>query len=110
MYLRQLASEPGASLFVPVASLTGMLLAVRRLAGMVEAPIAGHLLDRFGDRRIVAAAGVLAILAGFLVLATGRGVGLVIAGVVLVSMGEGFLSRRWWCGPGTAPRPICAAW
>jgi len=30
--LKQLAAEPGASLGVPVASLTGILLAVRRLA------------------------------------------------------------------------------
>jgi MFS family permease len=81
--LKQLATEPGASLFVPVASLTGILLAVRRLAAIVEAPMAGHVLDRLGDRRIVAAAGAFVSLAGLLVLATGRGVALVIAGVVL---------------------------
>ena len=100
--LKQLAAEPGASLFVPVASLTGILLAVRRLAAMVEAPIAGHVLDRLGDRRIVAAAGALVSLAGLLVLATGRGVGLVIAGVVLTSMGEGLLHPAVvvWTGDG----------
>jgi len=85
VYLKQLAAEPGTTLVVPIASLTGMLLATRRLAGMVGAPIAGHLLDRFGNRRIVAAAGVLVSLVGFTVLATGRGVGMVATGVVLVA-------------------------
>ena len=106
MYLKALATEPGAGRWlVPVASLTGLLLAMRRLAGMIEAPIAGHLLDRFGDRRIVAAAGVLAILAGFVVLAGGRGVALVIAGVVLVSIGEGFSQPAVvvWTGDGAPP-------
>ena len=100
--LRQLAAEPGTSLFVPVASLTGILLAARRLAAMVEAPLAGHFLDRFGDRRIVAAAGALVSLAGLLVLATGQGVGLVIAGVMLTSMGEGLLHPAVvvWTGDG----------
>jgi len=103
--LQQLASEPGASLVVPVASLTGILLAARRLAAMIEAPIAGHFLDRFGDRRIVAAAGALVSLAGLLVLATGGGVGLVIAGVVLTSMGEGLLHPAVvvWTGDGAPP-------
>jgi MFS family permease len=106
MYLKTLASEPGGgSWLVPVASLTGILLAVRRLAGMIEAPIAGHLLDRFGDRRVVAAAGVLVILAGFVTLAGGRGVALVITGVVLVSVGEGFSQPAVvvWTGDGAPP-------
>ena len=103
--LKQLAAEPGASLFVPVASLTGILLAARRLAAMVEAPIAGHFLDHFGDRRIVAAAGALVSLAGLVVLATGRGIALVIAGVVLASMGEGLLHPAVvvWTGDGAPP-------
>lgn len=106
MYLKMLASEAGGgSWLVPVASLTGILLATRRLAGMVEAPIAGHLLDRFGDRRIVAAAGVLVILAGFVTLAGGRGAAFVMAGVVLVSVGEGFSQPAVvvWTGDGAPP-------
>jgi MFS family permease len=91
VYLTQLAAAPGTSLVIPVASLTGILLAVRRLAGMVLAPVAGYFLDRLGDRRIVAAAGALVSLAGLVVLATGRGVDTVIAGVVLKSMGDGLL-------------------
>jgi len=60
VYLTHLAAEPdGGGLLVPVASLTGILLASRRLAGMIEAPIAGRLLDRFRDRRVVARVGVI---------------------------------------------------
>lgn len=92
VYLKQLAAEPGGGAWlVPVASLTGILLAARRLAGMVEAPLAGHLLDRFGDRRIVAAAGVAVSLTGFAILATGKSVGMVVVGVGLVAVGEGLL-------------------
>lgn len=104
IYLKSLAAEPGAGKWLlPVASLTGILLAVRRLAGMVTAPIAGYLMDRFGDRRIVAAAGVLFILAGFVVLVAGRGVELVIVGVVLLAVGEGFSQPAVvvWTGDGT---------
>src|SRR5437867_567235 len=91
IYLKMLAGEGGSGAWLmPVASLTGVLLAVRGLAGMVVTPIAGHLMDRSGDRRLVAATGVLVFLAGLMVLAGGRGVGLVIAGVVLAAVGEGF--------------------
>ena len=105
LYLKQLASDPDASFAVPIASLTGILLAVRRLAGMVEAPIAGQLLDRFGDRRAVAALGALVSLGGFTVLATGQGVGLVVAGVVLISIGEGFIGPAVvvWTGDNAPP-------
>lgn len=104
IYLKSLAAEPAAGTWLlPVASLTGILLAVRRLAGMVTAPIAGYLMDRLGDRRIVAAAGVLVILAGFVVLVAGRGVDLVIVGVVLLAVGEGFSQPAVvvWTGDGT---------
>ena len=104
IYLKSLAAEPGAAAWLlPVASLTGILLGVRRLAGMVTAPIAGYLMDRFGDRRIVAAAGVLVILAGFVVLVAGRGVDMVIVGVVLLAVGEGFSQPAVvvWTGDGT---------
>ena len=104
IYLKSLAAEPAAGTWLlPVASLTGILLAVRRLAGMVTAPIAGYLMDRFGDRRIVAAAGVLVILAGFVVLVAGRGVDMVIVGVGLLAVGEGFAQPAVvvWTGDGT---------
>jgi MFS family permease len=107
-YVKELAAEPeGSGWLIPVASLTGILLAARRLAGMVEAPIAGHLLDRFGDRRGVTAAGVTVSVAGFAVLAMGPGVGVVIAGVALVAVGEGLLHPAVvvWTGDG-APPPL----
>jgi MFS family permease len=105
-YLTQLAPEAGSGGFaIPVASLTGSLLAAWRLIGMVEAPIAGRLLDRFGDRRLIAAAGVGVSLGGFSVLATGHGVSAVLAGVALVAIGEGFLHPAVvvWTGDGTPP-------
>lgn len=90
---------------VPVASLTGILLASRRLAGMIFAPVAGHLSDRSGDRRRVAGAGALMICAGFVVLATGSGVPLFVTGVVLTAIGEGVLhpSLAAWIGDRTPP-------
>jgi DHA1 family multidrug resistance protein-like MFS transporter len=105
LYLKQLASEPGAGFLVPIASLTGILLAARRLAGMIEAPIAGQLLDRFGDRRAVAALGALVSLAGFAVLSGGRGVGMVVLGVVLMAIGEGFIGPAVvvWTGDNAPP-------
>jgi MFS family permease len=105
VYLKQLAAEPGASLLVPVASLTGILLAARRLAGMIDAPIAGQLLDRFGNRRAVAALGALASLVGFAVLARGRGVGMVVLGVALMAVGEGFIGPAVvvWTGDNAPP-------
>ncbi len=105
VHLTQLAAEPGA-LVVPVASLTGVLLAARRLAGMVEAPLAGHVLDRLGARRLVAAVGVLVSLGGFAVLAAGRGVGPIVTGVVLVAVGEGLLHPAVvvWTGDGAPPQ------
>ncbi len=106
VYLQSMAPEPGGGAWLmPVASLTGLLLAVRRLASMVTAPIAGNLMDRLGDRRGVAAGGVIVMLAGFLVLVGGHGVGLVIAGVVLVAVGEGFTQPAVvvWTGDGAPP-------
>jgi len=105
VYLKQLAAGDGGGLLVPVASLTGILLASRRLAGMIEAPIAGRLLDRFSDRRVVAAAGVVVSLAGFALLASGRATGAVVVGVLLVAIGEGALSPALtvWAGDGAPP-------
>jgi MFS family permease len=106
VYLKQLAAGPdGGRLLVPVASLTGILLASRRLAGMIEAPIAGQLLDRFRDRRVVAGVGVVISLAGYAVLGSGRSAGAVIGGVLLVAIGEGALSPALtvWAGDGAPP-------
>jgi len=90
---------------LPVATLTGILLASRKLASMVSAPVAGYLSDRSGDRRVVAGAGALAAGAGFLVLATGSGVTLFAAGVLLTALGEGVLhpALAAWIGDATPP-------
>jgi len=101
--LKILAVDPsGGSWLLPVASLTGVLLAAWRLVNMMMTPTAGHLLDRLDDRRVVAAGGVMAVLAGMAVLTGGRGVGAVVAGVLLVAIGEGFSQPALvvWTGDG----------
>ncbi len=99
----QLALSGGAA--VPVATLTGILLASRKLPAMVSAPVAGYLSDQSGDRRLVAGAGALTICAGFVVLATGSGVPLFVTGVALTAIGEGVLhpSLAAWIGDATPP-------
>jgi len=101
--LKLLAAEPAAGPWLlPVASLTGVLLAARNLASMMMTPTSGFLLDRLDDRRIAAAGGVLAVLAGVIVLIGGRGVTAVVAGVLLVALGEGFSQPALvvWTGDG----------
>lgn len=95
----------GRGLVMPVASVTGMLLASRRLAGMLVAPWAGALSDRLGDRRPVAAAGALAGLLGFCILAAGSGVVALVLGVALVALGEGILTPAVsaWTGDSAPP-------
>lgn len=86
------------------ATMTGFLLASRRLAGMVMSPLAGHLSDRLGSRRPVALAGTVGLAAGFLVLAFGpRGLATVVAGVALTALGEGVLhpALAAWVGDAT---------
>lgn len=101
--LKLLAAEAGSRAWIlPVASLTGVLLAARLLANMMMTSASGYLLDRLDDRRMVAAGGVLAVLAGLAVLVGGRGVGVVVAGVLLVAIGEGFSQPALvvWTGDG----------
>jgi MFS family permease len=101
VHLTRLAAAPGG-LALPVATLTGVLLGARRLAGMLEAAPTGRLLDRLGVRRPVAALGVIVSLGGFALLAAGGGAGSVVAGVVLIAMGEGVLHPAVvvWTGDG----------
>jgi len=72
---------------------------------MIEAPIAGHFLDRFGDRRVVTGVGVAIKLAGFAVLASGHSARAVVGGVLLVAIGEGALAPALtvWAGDGAPP-------
>ena len=104
MYLRQV--ETAAGLALPVATLTGLLLASRRFAGVLAAPLAGQLSDRIGDRRPVALAGALSFVAGFVVLvAAPPTLATAIAGVALIALGEGILdpSLAAWAGDSAAP-------
>jgi MFS family permease len=101
LYLRQAAAR--GAFVTPVASLTGLLLASRRLVGMLVGPAAGHLSDRPGRRRPVARAGVLAKLAGYLALAgTDWGMTTILLGVGLTALGEAILhpAVTAWVGDG----------
>ncbi|HUF91392.1 MAG TPA: MFS transporter [Candidatus Limnocylindria bacterium] len=101
----ELAGGGPAALAVPLATITGVLLAARKLATIVAAPIAGVLSDQVGDRRGVAAAGVLAGIAGFAVLAGGGGIAVIATGVVLTALGEGIVlpPLTAWAGDLTPP-------
>ena len=104
LYLRQAAAR--GAFVMPVASLTGVLLASRRLVGMLVGPAAGHLSDRLGDRRPVARAGALAKLAGYVVLAgTEWGMVTILVGVGLTALGEAILhpAVTAWVGDSALP-------
>jgi MFS family permease len=103
LHLREQAAGSGA--LVPLAALTGVLLAARQAVAIVAAPVAGRLADALGDRAAVAAAGAAIGVAGFATLATGRGLGAVVAGVVLVALGESVLlpPLTAWAGDLTPP-------
>ena len=89
-HLKAEAANGGtASLVVPLATTTGVLLAVRKLASIVAGPLAGALSDRVADRRWIAAVGVIASVAGFAMLAAAPGIVAMTAAVVLTAIGEG---------------------
>jgi MFS family permease len=76
---------------IGVASLAGVLLALRAALGILAGPLAGILSDRLGDRWPVVRAGILLGVAGFVVLAVINAVWTVPAGVALVSLSAGAL-------------------
>lgn len=88
-HLKAEANGGAASLMVPLATTTGVLLAVRKLASIVAGPVAGTLSDRVADRRWIAGVGVMASVAGFALLAAAQGVAAMTAAVVLTAIGEG---------------------
>lgn len=98
------ASGPGEARLIPVASLTGTLLSLRRLLTMAAAPAAGLLADRT-SRRLAAALGALTTFAGFLVLVTAGSTGAIVLGVALASVGEGMIhpSVAAWIGDSAPP-------
>ena len=79
-------------LVIGVASLTGVMLGMRALLGIVAGPVAGTLSDRLGDRWPVVRGSLLLTATGFLVLALLGSVGAVPAGVAAVSLGAAALA------------------
>jgi MFS family permease len=76
---------------IGVASLGGLLLAMRSALGIVGGPAAGALSDRIGDRWPVVRAGLVFTSLGFLVLVFLQSVGAIPIGVALVSVSAGGL-------------------
>jgi MFS family permease len=76
---------------VGVASLAGIMLAIRSLAGMIAGPISGHLSDLKGDRWLVVLGGIMIGIAGFGVLIFGRAIWTVALGVILIALSSGTL-------------------
>ncbi len=77
---------------IGVASLAGMLLAMRAFAGMLAGPLAGTLSDYLRDRWPVIRGGILLGVAGFLTLALFVDVWAVPTGVALVALSAGTLA------------------
>ena len=94
LYLEQRwgATVPIGAKAVGVASLGGVLLALRSGVGIVAGPIAGIVSDRVGNRWPIVRAGLLLGAAGFVVLAFLTSVGAVPAGVGLISLSAGALA------------------
>ena len=77
---------------IGVASLGGLLLALRSAVGIFAGPVAGLLSDRIGDRWPVVRVGLLLGSAGFVTLAFLASVGAVPLGVALISLSAGALA------------------
>lgn len=94
LYLEQRwgATVPIGAKAVGVASLGGVLLALRSGVGIVAGPIAGIVSDRIGNRWPVVRGGLLLGAVGFVVLAFLTSVGAVPAGVGLISLSAGSLA------------------
>jgi MFS family permease len=75
-----------AGVVIGVASLAGVMLALRALLGVVAGPVAGALSDRLPSRWPVVRGGLLLGVIGFLTLALPAGVWTVVLGVALVAL------------------------
>jgi MFS family permease len=76
---------------VGVASLGGLLLAMRSLIGMMSGPISGHLSDRSGDRWPIVRGGIIIAGIGFTILIVGGNIWAVPLGVALIALSTGAL-------------------
>ena len=86
------ASIPIGATTIGVASLGGLLLALRSALGIVAGPVAGIVSDRIGDRWPVVRGGLLLGSVGFVVLALLASIGAVPVGVALISLSAGALA------------------
>ena len=77
---------------IGVASLGGILLALRSGLGIIAGPVAGTVSDRLGNRWPIVRGGLLLGSVGFVVLAFLTGVGAVPFGVALISLSAGTLA------------------
>jgi MFS family permease len=82
------------SVVVGVASLGGLMLAMRSLAGMMAGPISGHLSDLKGDRWLVVLGGILIGISGFGVLIFGQDIWTVALGVILIALSSATLATN----------------
>ena len=94
LYLEQRwgATIPIGATAVGVASLGGLLLALRSALGIVAGPVAGIVSDRVGNRWPIVRGGLLLGSGGFVVLALLTSVGAVPVGVALISLSAGALA------------------
>lgn len=86
------ASIPVGATAMGVASLGGLLLALRSALGVAAGPVAGIVSDRIGNRWPVVRVGLLLGSGGFVVLALLTSVEIVPAGVALISLSAGALA------------------
>jgi MFS family permease len=79
------------SVLIGVASLAGLMLAMRALLGMLAGPVAGTVSDRLRDRWPVVRVGILLGVTGFLILALLGHLWAIPVGVALVALSVGGL-------------------
>jgi MFS family permease len=94
LYLKQRwgANITLAGLVIGVASLSGAMLTLRALLGVLAGPVAGHLSDRLHSRWPIVRGAILFGTAGFVVLALLPGFVAVPLGVALVALSTGALA------------------
>jgi MFS family permease len=84
-------SITAAGLVIGVASLAGLVLALRALLGMLSGPVAGIISDWLGDRWPVVRVGILIGTMGFVILALPGGLWTILTAVALVALSAGGL-------------------
>ena len=93
LYLKQNFGDevPIGGTVLGVATMGGLLLAMRSLIGMVSGPVSGHLSDRRGDRWPVVLVGIIIGMVGFGILIVGKDIWAVPLGVAIIALSTGAL-------------------